>query len=240
MNKRKSLFDIEQEYLELMSDIEDVEGELTPELEKRLEINKDDFETKMSNYRYMVKAQEADIIFRKERAKELIAGTKRSENLIAKLKKLQFMALTLFGEVTKTGGYTYKFPEFKVTAFTRDVLLEDEMESINLSNQIKKDVMSGRTVGIGFDLVTVGINFNITNDTQFAQFCKIRDLLMGEDVIIPFEVSVKYKKKDILEYIINKNAADKDKEITNVIFENPILAPEDVFTVGDSEQIRYS
>ena len=100
--------------------------------------------------------------------------------------------------------------------------------------------MSGRTVGIGFDLVTVGINFNITNDTQFAQFCKIRDLLMGEDVIIPFEVAVKYKKKDILEYIINKNAADKDTEITDVIFENPILAPEDVFTVGDSEQIRYS
>lgn len=59
---KKSIFNIESEYLELMQEIEYAEGELTPELEERLTINKEDLEKKAVSYGYYIKTIDNDAV----------------------------------------------------------------------------------------------------------------------------------------------------------------------------------
>ena len=50
-----NLYNINKEYLDLLGEIMDNEGELTPEIEQRLQINQRDLNTKATNYAYMIK-----------------------------------------------------------------------------------------------------------------------------------------------------------------------------------------
>lgn len=44
------IFKIAQEFLDLLNEIEELEGELTPELEERLKINAENMSSKMEGY----------------------------------------------------------------------------------------------------------------------------------------------------------------------------------------------
>ena len=70
-----NIFDIEQEYLDLMSDIDNAEGEITTELAERLKINEEDREQKITNYCGLIKSIDGNTATIKaeiERLKKLI------------------------------------------------------------------------------------------------------------------------------------------------------------------------
>lgn len=58
--RKKSIYNLQSEYIELMNQIEDNEGELTPELSAQLDITKEQLEDKATSYCYLSKQLDID------------------------------------------------------------------------------------------------------------------------------------------------------------------------------------
>lgn len=77
-----NLFKIAQEELDLLNEIEELEGELTPELEERLKINEANMAKKMEDYCKAIRYYEmtvANAKSEKERLDKLIKRSERSQ-----------------------------------------------------------------------------------------------------------------------------------------------------------------
>lgn len=110
----QSLYQIEQELYDVLSEIEQNEGELTPELEARLELTKDKLDTKLDNYCKF----RASLL---SRIKGLNEEIERMKNLINKEKRMiEFLenrllnAVIQFGQEHK-GVYRFKTPLFNLS-----------------------------------------------------------------------------------------------------------------------------
>lgn len=93
----KTLYNINNDYLELISQVEQAEGVLTPELEQALTINKSELEVKSIAYIEIIKQRESlneriDI-----EIKRLQALKKSNDTLVSKLKNNLLNAVNLFG-----------------------------------------------------------------------------------------------------------------------------------------------
>lgn len=94
----KSLYKIENEYLDLISQIEQAEGELTAELEEALTINKSELEVKSIAYHEVIKQRESLNMRIDEEIKRLQAIKKANDSLVSKLKNNLLNAVNLFGD----------------------------------------------------------------------------------------------------------------------------------------------
>lgn len=76
------IFKIAQEFLDLLNEIEEIEGEITPELEERLKINEANMAKKMEDYCKAIRYYEmtvANAKSEKERLDKLIKRSERSQ-----------------------------------------------------------------------------------------------------------------------------------------------------------------
>lgn len=73
------IFKIAQEFLDLLNEIEELEGELTPELEERLKINAENMAKKMEGYCKLILWYDTQIIAAKEETERLRKLIKRAE-----------------------------------------------------------------------------------------------------------------------------------------------------------------
>jgi len=92
---KKSLYNIETEYLEITNQLED--GELTPELETALAINESQLQGKAVAYIYVVKMEESDIVAIDAELKRLTALKRAKKNKIEWLKNTVHKAMDLYG-----------------------------------------------------------------------------------------------------------------------------------------------
>lgn len=99
-----NIWQIQQDLLSVFNELEENGGELTPELEEKLTVTKEDFKNKVKSYSEIIKQLEGEIdIINKEttRLKEL----KDAKNkVIERLSKVIVQAITQFGDETKSGG----------------------------------------------------------------------------------------------------------------------------------------
>lgn len=153
----KSLYTIESEYLDLINQIELAEGELTPELESALEINKSELEVKSIAYVEIVKQRESLNSRIDEEVKRLQAIKKSNENLIDRLKTNLVSAVNLFGNFE--AGFlkfsTRKSKQVVVNCDTNE--LPKEFKTIKVTETpdktaIKKAIEQGQEVA-GCELV---------------------------------------------------------------------------------------
>lgn len=93
----KTLYQINNDYYDLINQIELAEGELTPELESALEINKSELEVKSIAYVEIVKQRESLNSRIDEEIKRLQAIKKQNDTLILRLKNNLLNAVNLFG-----------------------------------------------------------------------------------------------------------------------------------------------
>ena len=93
-----NIFDISKKYLDLISEIEDNLGDLTPELEQQLDITVDNFQEKFTNYNRVIEYKNAEIGYAKDEIDRLRTRINTSNNLIKRLKSVQSNALKVFGE----------------------------------------------------------------------------------------------------------------------------------------------
>lgn len=155
--ENKSLYKIESEYLDLINQIELAEGELTPELESALQINKNELEVKSIAYVEIVKQRESLNERINEEIKRLQAMKKSNDNLIDRLKSNLLNAVNLFGNFE--AGFlkfsTRKSKQVIVNCDTNE--LPKEFKTIKVTETpdktaIKKAIEQGQEVA-GCELV---------------------------------------------------------------------------------------
>ena len=95
-----SIYNIQSEYQQLVNQLIENGGELTPELELALQINKDNFHSKSENYAYITKQFDGEIDIIDNEIKRLQQAKKTREKAIERLKANIEMAMTTF-EVDK-------------------------------------------------------------------------------------------------------------------------------------------
>ena len=93
----KTLYNINNDYLELISQVEQSEGVLTPELEQALTINKSELEVKSIAYVEIIKQRESLNERIDNEIKRLQALKKSNDTLVSKLKSNLLQAVNLFG-----------------------------------------------------------------------------------------------------------------------------------------------
>ena len=94
-----SIFDISEEYLKIIQEFEESGGEITPELEERLNITREQLESKLKAYYAIIKQNEALIEVSKDEKNRLNDSQKAKENLISRLKKIVVYTVEQFGEI---------------------------------------------------------------------------------------------------------------------------------------------
>lgn len=132
----KSLFNIEAEYLDIISQIEEAEGELTPELEEALEINAKELESKLKAYHHIIQMLKGDMVIIDDEVERLRNLKTVKDNTITRLKEAILTATLLFGEDGKTGNKKLKFDTLQTWTVNKDSVIIDENEILD-SNYIK-------------------------------------------------------------------------------------------------------
>ena len=149
--ENKSLYKIESEYLELFARIEMADGELTPELESALEINKAELEVKSIAYVEVIKQRESFNTRIDDEIKRLHALKKQNDTLILRLKNNLLNAVNLFGNFE--AGFlkfsTRKSKQVEVNIDPND--LPKEFKTVKVTetpdkNAIKKAIEQGQEV----------------------------------------------------------------------------------------------
>jgi len=92
---KKSLYNIEQEYLEIANQLE--EGEVSEELEQALAINEKELQGKAIAYAYVIKESEDTVSVIDAEIKRLTALKKAEQNKATRLKETISNAMNLYG-----------------------------------------------------------------------------------------------------------------------------------------------
>jgi hypothetical protein len=157
-----NIYQIEQEYLVLSNDIIEAGGEITPELETALAINKEQLQNKGINYGFVIKSLENDISTIEEEIKRLNAlkssRTKTTELLKSTIKQ----AMQLYGiEEIKTPTLKINFRK------SESVEVDDTILDVNYFNHkvvstpdktaIKEAIKSGKNI----TGAVLNVNFNL-------------------------------------------------------------------------------
>ena len=154
---KKSLYNIEQEYLEIANQLED--GELSPELETALAINERELQGKAIAYAYVIKEAEDTVSVIDAEIKRLQGLKKTEQNKAQRLKDTIQNAMELYG-ITEIKTETLKL-NFRrsegVICTDSSVGIPEEFATVvpesikpNL-NEIKKAIKEGRDV-TGFEI----------------------------------------------------------------------------------------
>ena len=113
-----NIFQISQDLLDVFNELEENDGELTDELEKRLTVSQAEFKTKVEGYTKVIKQAEADIELVDKEIKRLQELKKSKNNAIDRLKKVIAWAIETFGETNKSGNKYYDYGTGKITVRT--------------------------------------------------------------------------------------------------------------------------
>jgi hypothetical protein len=157
-----NIYQIEQEYLVLSNDIIEAGGEITPELETALAINKEQLQNKGINYGFVIKSLENDISTIEEEIKRLNAlkssRTKTTELLKSTIKQ----AMQLYGiEELKTPTLKINFRKSESVEVDDTILNENyfnhKVVSTPDKTRIKEAIKSGAEV-VG---AVLNVNFNL-------------------------------------------------------------------------------
>ena len=98
-----SIYNIQQDLLDIFNQIEENDGEITPELEKQLSISQDEFKDKIRSYTCIIHQLENDLNAIKDEKTRLDAIKKSKEKTIDRLKQVMINAIQMFGNTSKSG-----------------------------------------------------------------------------------------------------------------------------------------
>jgi hypothetical protein len=147
----KTLYQINNDYYDLISQIESLEGELTLELESALEINKNELEVKSIAYVEVIKQRESFNTRIDDEIKRLQAIKKQNDNLILRLKNNLLNAVNLFGSFD--AGFlkfsTRKSKQVEVNCDPNDLPKEFKVVKVTETpdkNAIKKAIEQGQEI----------------------------------------------------------------------------------------------
>jgi len=142
--KKNTLFNIQNDYSEMMRVIEEAEGEITEEMAEALEINERELEAKGVGYLEIIKQKEAFNIIVSEEIKRLQGLKRINDNSIDRLKNSLLNAVKTFGEFT-IGTLTFKTRKSSSLIIENEELIPKKYKTQIITTkidkaQIKKDL----------------------------------------------------------------------------------------------------
>lgn len=133
-----NLFDISLEYMAILDELEENGGELTDDIQERLNINKDEVQDKLESYRKVIMSVEGEIVVLEEERDRLTDKVITKSNVIARLKENISKAITLYGDVnpkSKVGSKFIATPYSKFTFVHTNPVVIDENLLITPDNE---------------------------------------------------------------------------------------------------------
>ena len=131
-----NIFEIERNLLEIVDEIEELGGVLTPEIEEKLAVTKEDFTNKVKSYGQVIKSLENDIALIKEEKYRLDTIKKSKEKTIERLKKIIIYAIDNFGDTTKSGSKFIDYGTGKMTVRNTKTVEVDEDTTNRFINRL--------------------------------------------------------------------------------------------------------
>ena len=176
-----SIFDINGEYLKIIQELEESGGEITPELEERLNITREQLESKLKAYYAIIKQNEALIDLSKDEKNRLNDRQKAKENLIDRLKKVVAYTVEQFGEVKpKAKNKSLSFDTLSVSLKETDTLeIEDINEIPTMYLKVSYVIKYDDADELENLMHTNSIKFT-RNDTFLVEKDVIKDVLLAE------------------------------------------------------------
>ena len=161
-----NIFDIQQDLISVFSEIEDNEGELTPELEKKLAITQENFRSKVEAYINQIKQLNSDIDLIDQEKKRLDNRKKVKKNSIDFLKKILAEAISNFGDTSKTGSKYLDYGTGRVTV--------KETQSVELNP------LNGQICNQFFDNLNAKINYKMIEGAPSVDCKEIAEEIKDE------------------------------------------------------------
>ena len=139
----KSIFDIDKELYALYDEIEEAGGEITPEMEEKLEINGQEMTNKIKNITNFINNLNADILAIKSETDRLAKLKKSKDNTITGLTKLVLFAINNYGTEDKKGKKWIDWGTGKVGVRKSTSVELDDKKIENLVDVLKTTVVNG-------------------------------------------------------------------------------------------------
>ena len=144
----KSLYQITAAQQELFNLILECDGEITPDVEESLKINKDNFETKARGYIWKLKENDSQNDTIDKEIERLKSIKNRNEKLSERLKENLKNALVIFGDTQKVDTFTLSLRKSKAVEIVDTDSIPAEYRTIKTTEtinktEIKKAIESG-------------------------------------------------------------------------------------------------
>lgn len=135
-----NVFQLATELQDIINELEENGGEITPEIEEQLDINQEGVKRKVEAYTQVIHQLKSDIEAIKVESKRLANLKKRKEATIESVKKLILYTIDMFGETAKSGSKFIDFGTGKVSTRKSESLEVDENAYKELANTIKHTI----------------------------------------------------------------------------------------------------
>lgn len=199
--KNKSLFSIENDLATIFMEIEDNDGEITPELEEKLKITQENLQTKLGKYVDAIRYYEDNIVSIKNRKKELDSLIKVRENRVKKLRSCVTDAVINFGTSGKSGNKSIELWDTKL--FTRsteavDVKTERTDLLTNAFFEYAYELYNADILETGEDVDPKGM-LDAINAKLVAEYGEdFVPFTMGDFANIKFNISFEFTPQELL------------------------------------------
>jgi nucleotidyltransferase/DNA polymerase involved in DNA repair len=160
--ENKSLYQITVEQAELFNKIEELDGELTPEILEQLQLNAENFEAKARGYIWMIKKAESENNTINAEIERLQRIEKRNDKLIDRLKESMKFALETFGESKKVDTFTLSLRSSKqVEVYDMELLDAEYITTKTTATANKKAIKEAIESGVMVTGATIKENHNL-------------------------------------------------------------------------------
>ena len=139
----KSIFEIDRELYSLYDEIEEAGGEITPEIEEKLELNGQEMTNKVKSITNYINKLKADLLAIKSETDRLAKLKKSKENIIAGLTKLVLFAINKYGTEDKKGKKWFDWGTGRVGIRKSTSVELDDKKIENLVDVLKTTVVNG-------------------------------------------------------------------------------------------------
>ncbi len=139
----KSIFEIDKELYALYNEIEEAGGEITPEIEEKLELNGQEMTNKVRSITNYINKLKADLLAIKSETDRLAKLKKSKENTIEGLNNLVLFAIKNYGIEDKKGKKWIDWGTGKVGVRKSTSVELDDKKIENLVDVLKTTVING-------------------------------------------------------------------------------------------------
>ena len=200
-----SIFNIQQDYIDLMNEIEEREGELSPELEEQLAINMDKFEDKMCSYADLIDFLKSQINMNKDKMAAISKLSNTSSNLIDRLKRNMRDALQLYGEEGKSGNKTLAIDSHKFYTRKNELVRVDDELAFMMKNDYVDSTVSLKIPKHQLDIILEGLSkvldpdsINIHEDIHWKNAIDKRSLKADLKNKVEVDGAILYRDDNII------------------------------------------